>query len=319
MTEDSSNKQNKHARLREESKTVERVVLALQNRLDEIRLRGDMDRFTLSDEERKRLWEFNNSGLLKGVALGAVSFVALRFIRSSLLKRMNQRARLHWQQQQQQQQQKGPATNSPFASPSSSSSSPHVQNSPFTTPLPPPGVPPHMVQQQQQQRASSKLMGALGWCVDALVSFSIAVTGSVYFTDVPGIMRGLAEFPKLPGGSKVADEFCPTVLHELEKMHREQQQQQEEEAEQQGDSEGTLFHNDGNDSLLSDPTLWKGQPVQSVYLQSILRFAENCRATDHSSSPDNNNNKSSDFYEGDDGASQQQDWADAMTSDQEDR
>ena len=281
-------------RLKQEARAVEHFVSAMQRHLDEIRV--SQRTFTLSDEERKRLWEFNNSGLGKGVAAGLVTMVLLRRMRSSILKRITT-ARQH-------QQRPPSAFNNGSPSPFSTG---HVQNSPFTTP-PPNLSPPPMATSASTNQISSNLMGTLGWVLDAMVSFSVMVTASVYFTDVPGIMQGLAEFPKLPGGSQVADEFCPVVLRELQELQK-REMEEEEETQQNTDSSEQYFASESTTSS-QDPMQWQGQPVQSLYLKSILQFAENCRQTKHeASSPSSNNDN------WDDSSSN---WADSMTTDQED-
>lgn len=209
-----------------EKELVERFVSVMQRRLEEVRMRKNttmMDggrkdnRFPLEDKERKVLLDLNSSGLLQGVAAGAVSFFFLRRARANFIRRM--------MQQRDDMMARGSGNSgSAFASP------PQVRNSPFAQKQ----QPPNAFNNQDYYSTASALDRAIrrnqagfhfsyifGWTLDALVAFMVASFASLLFTDVDKAMQSLAELPLIEGRSRVADEFCPDMVLELARLQKE--------------------------------------------------------------------------------------------------
>ena len=82
-----------------------------------------------------------------------------------------------------------------------------------------------------------------------MVSISIAATTSLLCTDTRQALQNLAQIPLMEGQSRIADEFCPDVIAEWERLEREAQIQ--------------------DTTLPSTP--------QSPYLKALLEFKDNCR------------------------------------------
>jgi len=100
------------------------------------------------------------------------------------------------------------------------------------------------------------------------VSFSVAVATSLYFTDMPSLVREFGRLPLLPGRSKVAEEFCPVVVGELERLW-------------QLESSSSVSSNMPGTEMTTTQTppprpFWMQHP-ENPYLQSLLHFAENCQ------------------------------------------
>ncbi|GAX11212.1 hypothetical protein FisN_9Hh309 [Fistulifera solaris] len=213
-------------KLRQEGLIVESVLSSLQRKLDNIRMTRGASSVKLEAAEKEILLKLNNSGLLPGAAAGILSFVLLRRVRRIVLQRRFQASL------------KPPSNNIPGANGNS-----HVQNSPFQAPsssFPPPisnGPPP------LQEPLVLKVLGLI---LDGTVSFAVAVMASVQFTDMKMILQEFSRIPLLQGHSVVAEEFCPVVLEELQRLDR--------------------------DMKSSD---WK-KDVQSLYLKAIVDFGKHC-------------------------------------------
>lgn len=238
-----------------EAAVAARFLSAFQTKLDQLqrmerRPTGAASPFKLEDEERKILWQVNNFGLLEGSVAGIVTLITLRRARSAIMRRMLQQRNRMAQQQ-----------HSGVPPPSAN----HVRNSPF--------------QQQQQQLPSSSsnfssssgnaagngpmspIFNLFGWILDATVSFSIAATVSLMYTDQGQIMQKIANIPSVPGRSIVAEEFCPSALQTYQEIMLSSQKQQQqtgnhEEARQQ-------------QAVLGDP--------RSPYLKALVQFTKNCQ------------------------------------------
>ena len=204
--------------------------------------------FKLQPAERLKLLEINNLGLTEGVAAGLLSLVALRRIRSSLLKRLwtnSQKSATHGPPQ-------APPSTPPPPPPNATTNNPFRNNNPFQqqqnsqfSPPPPLMPPPPSLNAPPKQ---STFMFLFGWFLDGLGAFSVMVTVSFMLTDVNKILGKLSTIPLTEGQSTIAREFCPDVVQSLRKI----KQQDAEEA-----------------AIIKDP--------QTKQLQAVLEFAENCQ------------------------------------------
>jgi len=67
-------------------------------------------------------------------------------------------------------------------------------------------------------------MNIFGWVLDTAVSFSIAATSSLYFTDVDKVRHQLESLPLSSGRSRVAQEFCPPIIATVNQLSAEDSQ-----------------------------------------------------------------------------------------------
>lgn len=252
MPEDSSNMQRreeartakqKEEKLRQEGLIVESVLGSLQRKLDDIRMTRGASSVKLEDAEKEILLKLNNSGLLPGAAVGALSFALLRRVRHVVLQRRFQALN--------KQHPQHPQHNHPSGQ---SNGNTHVQNSPFqaqSSQFPPPISIPERSPLQEPL-----VLKVLGLILDGTVSFAIAVMASMQFTDMKMILQEFSRIPLLQGHSVVAEEFCPVVLEELQRL----------------DQTMNASSSDTSSSTSSD---WK-KDVQSVYLKAIVDFGKHC-------------------------------------------
>lgn len=232
--EEARTAKEKEEKLRQEGLIVESVLARLQQKLDDIRMTRGASSVKLEDAEKEILLKLNNSGLLPGAAVGALSFALLRRVRHVVLQR---RFRALNSQQ----------TSHMNHHPGTTNGNTHVQNSPFqaqqsSSQFPPPiSIPDHKPLQEPL------VLKVLGLILDGTVSFAIAVMASVQFTDMKMILQEFSRIPLLQGHSVVAEEFCPVVLEELQRL----------------------------DQTMNASSDWK-QDVQSVYLKAIVDFGKHC-------------------------------------------
>jgi hypothetical protein len=216
-------------KLRQEGLIVESVLASVQKKLDTIRMTRGASSVKLEAAEKEILLKLNNSGLLPGAAAGILSFVLLRRVRRLVLQRRFQAS-----------------LKPPLSTPGANGNT-HVQNSPFQAPSAASSFPPPISTAEPLQEPL--ILKVLGLILDGTVSFAIAVMASVQFTDMKMILQEFSRIPLLQGHSVVAEEFCPVVLEELQRLDR-----------------------DMNSSTSSD---WK-KDVQSVYLKAIVDFGKHC-------------------------------------------
>jgi len=235
-------------RQQEEMRIAQRFMNVFQNKLDEIRIRmtsQDPDaKFNLEEGERKILLSINNLGLKEGVACGLLSLLFLRKVRSTFLKRIVAQQRKQQRQQQQQQNADGSGPAQTYSSPFQQ----QQQGQQFLAG----GCRPTPSQQldyaiHQRQRPFS-FINVFGWFLDIAVSFSVAATTSLIFTDRKQILNNLSSIPLVEGRSRVADEFCPAVVAEAKSIRDE-----------------NPFHKD----MIDHP--------QSTTLKALMEFCTNCR------------------------------------------
>ncbi|GKY97256.1 hypothetical protein MPSEU_000684000 [Mayamaea pseudoterrestris] len=219
-------------RIRQENEVTAGFFQVLQKRVDQIANGQGASKFELDEPERQVLLRINNSGLLKGAAAGILSLVFLRRVRSGLLNRVM----LKVQQQKQQQAGRGPT---------------HVGNSPFQPPVQP--IPPlstntplENVLRRRQNPWS--LPNVLGWFLDISVSFFVAATSSVVFTDRKMVLESVSNLPLIEGKSRIAVELCPSMVEHYRKLLKEHSQVSE---------------------ILEHP--------QTDYLKAIRAFCVNCQ------------------------------------------
>jgi hypothetical protein len=195
-------------RLKEEFKLTQRLLGAFQRRLEELQREGlPGEKFQLDDAERNILYQVNNLGLKEGAFAGIVALVGLRRIRASFLRRLlRERDRLSDAPQAQQSQ------------------GHHAHNSPFSTGVN--AIPPNSanspLDRYIQKRSNPFSLGSLfGWALDCTVAFSVAASTSLIFTDRKKMLSTLAQLPLVPGTSNVSRELCPGILKEIEALREE--------------------------------------------------------------------------------------------------
>ena len=262
-----------------------RFMNAVQRKLDQIQMRQseplsaetgptNLSGLSLGEAERRKLLEINNRNLLEGVVAGAVSFMVLRRIRSGLMHRMINAKNAAMESHT-------PTGAAPTGMPGSSL--PHAPKSPFqqikkppdgataegassttssSTATPPPGGGGAGGLPSQEQLAqdfadkrtkgiSGTLFSVFGLLIDGAVSFYIAVFVSIRN---PGeIINELAKLPLIEGRSRVAEEFCPEFLHELQAVQKEVLE----------------TNNTVEAEVLQNP--------QSLTLKGLLQFCHNCQ------------------------------------------
>jgi len=271
MTNPSSNnsgldaEDEKRKRLKEEYDLAQRLMGVFQRKLDEIRLRDNnqggaganvrspsssssrkdgTSSFQLEPAEKELLTNINNFGLKEGVLAGVLSLVALRKVRTNMLRRIIS--------MQQQQQSRPP--HAPYQQPPNHP--PHATNSPFAQvpqpgmipPTPPPGSSSSIDRAISERMKPWSFANVFGWILDCSVSFSIAAATSLIFTDRQKVLDTVTQIPLTPGYSSVSDEFCPALCRELQSLEQHDPQQAR---------------------LLQTP--------QSPYLKALVQFGINCQ------------------------------------------
>jgi hypothetical protein len=311
----SNKKRTNHLLVLEELSVVSGFLTLIRNKLDAIS--RTQESFKLNYEEEKRLLPlFNHRGVEVGIAAGVASMLLLRRTRMTSLRRLQQRQHR--------------STNPP-------QDSAHVRNSPFKSPIPPgSSLPPPLMMDPGKQRRATSSTGALGWLCDGGLSFSVAAatswlwdnglsflvtaTTSFWYTNTKTKVKlqVLTELPLLEGGSRVADEFCPVVLEELDRLQKEQEQEEQDKLVE-GDTVHEQEHDKSNGvQELSDGSLqWRGQPVQTIYLKTILQFAENCKTVRQNSSGQLKQQQE-DFYDPSQDLTGDADWTESSMTDEKD-
>ena len=153
------------------------------NRLD------DLYKSSAYQAEKKLLSKINNNGMAKGLGVGLVTFLFLRR-GPRLMSRyiMNQ-----------QRQQRGGGMN---GTSSTGKSGYHFDiNSTSTNNF-----------QQIMDEKPSLFMRTIKFGLDVFVSMSIAMYGSIYFTDKHKLMNDLSNIPLVEGRSLISDELCDDFI-----------------------------------------------------------------------------------------------------------
>lgn len=264
-------------RLQYERKILEKLVSVMHKRLDQILDRerdsptdeAGKHSFSLAPQEQDVLLRFNNSGMIQGIAAGAFSLCLLRLTRASLQRRLQtmvQKASTYPQQ--------------PVSVPPPAYQPPSVKNSPF--------APTHTTYTSTTSKTTmvGPVASFFGWTVDLLVSFSVAATASLVCTDTKAMLEELSNLPKL-SNSRISDELCPVLVQAVYEMQYETETNLERMDSEMtfNDSSEEMFTNDNTadafninqSSTEKTGATWKGDPVLSEYLASILKFSENCQ------------------------------------------
>mmetsp|Transcript_8818 Transcript_8818/g.11720 ORF Transcript_8818/g.11720 Transcript_8818/m.11720 type:complete len:330 (+) Transcript_8818:261-1250(+) len=208
--------------------------------------------FRLQKDEQQILMKINNGGLMEGALAGIASLIALRKMRSVLVRKAFQGA------QQQRSGMTGAGTGTPHNPSSSNPMQQLIQQR-------------QMAKQQQysnnpfQKNSSSAgagqptgdvprpgfFLNIMGWSVDAMFAFCVAVSVSMYRFDVDTLMEEVTNIPLSPGQSAVAREFCPDAITLLNQLREESKN---------GDQKIT--------KALTHP--------ESKNVTAMLKFARNC-------------------------------------------
>ena len=192
-------------RIKQEYRVTEGFFKVLQSRVDQLANGQGVSKFELEEPERKVLMQINNSGLMKGTAAGLLSLVFLRRVRSNMWNRVVKRM-------QDEQLKKGFTVNT--------NSGHHVGNSPFQSQQPGAPLPGSSPLEKALRRRQNpwSLTNLLGWFLDVSVSFFVAATASVYFTDRKLVLQSLSTLPLIEGKSRVSAEFCPSMLEHYNRL-----------------------------------------------------------------------------------------------------
>jgi hypothetical protein len=217
-----------------EGQLVGRFFQALERTKERLQSKGD---FRLSDQEQKVLMDICTHNLMEGSVAGIVTFVALRRIRIMTYNYIRRRA----------SNEKQPIM-------------PNAFNSPFQQQRP-----PEQQKMLMEQGAPGPTgFGSRSWnpltiFLDGMIAFYVTVFVSGRNTDI--FLQQVAEIPLAEGRSQVADELCPVLVLELQRMYTEQKQQQQQQL--------LPSWNSMEQQVLEDP--------QSATLKFFLDFCSNCR------------------------------------------
>lgn len=196
-------------RIHQENEVTASFFRVLQQRVDELANGQGNTKFELEDPERQVLLRINNSGLLKGATAGILSFIFLRRVRSSLLNRVIIKV------QQEKQHPRSGMGNGIH----------HVGNSPFQQqahPIPPLSSNTPLENMLRRRQNPWSFPNILGWFLDASVSFFVAATSSLLFTDRKMVLQSISTLPLIEGKSRVAAELCPSMIQHYRELQQEQ-------------------------------------------------------------------------------------------------
>jgi hypothetical protein len=219
-----------------ESQLVGRFFQALERTKERLQSKGD---FRLSDQEQKVLMDICSHNLMEGSVAGIVTFVALRRIRMMTYNYIRRRA----------PNEKQPITPNAFNSPFQQQRPPEEQKLLMERGVPDP----------TGFGSRSWLFNPLTIFLDGMIAFYVTVFVSGRNTD--HFMQQVAELPLAEGRSQVADELCPVLVLELQRMYTEQKQQQQQQL--------LPSWNSMEQQVLEDP--------QSATLKFFIDFCSNCR------------------------------------------